>query len=226
MTQGGGRAGCRAIGLVCAVAATGALLAGCSDGNGKQSGAARAVKGASASPKDEAPAAASPSASLNEDQAQRKDLFPKAKVNYDQALRAAVAAVPGTKAVGADLDDGNGNGPVWETRVATAGGTVSNVLVDAVSGKAGRPHTDSDDDQDDKSRLAAALKKATVTPQQAAQTAMAKTKGTVGAIELDDHDDGSLTWSVDVVSTSDWNKTTYGVDATNRKILWDHVDTD
>ncbi|MBL1104298.1 PepSY domain-containing protein [Streptomyces sp. 5-8] len=52
------------------------------------------------------------------------------------------------------------------------------------------------------------------------------TKGTVTAVELEDSDGGTPTWSVDVVTTDDWNKTTFDIDATDGKILREHVDRD
>ncbi|MFJ9409610.1 PepSY domain-containing protein [Streptomyces sp. NPDC101393] len=269
-----GPAGPRTLGMVCAVATAGALLAGC----GGDSGSAQEERAVPASPAASAARAASPSGSaspsasfgaLTEDQAQRKALIPKIKISYDKALDAALKAVPGTKVVSLDLDDDdNGGDPFWEVRVAKADGTASTVRVDAVSGKAGQPSADTDDDADDKSELAALLKATTVTAQQAAQTALAKQQGTVTAIELDQADDaasaspssaspssaspssaspssapptsaspspgnengrngsGKPEWSVDVVTSGDWNKTTFDIDATNKKILREHIDTD
>lgn len=170
--------------------------------------------------------AASPSSSLNADQAQRKALVPKAEVDYGQALKAAIAAVPSSEAIAAELK-GTPASPYWDTVVATTDGTAYAVRVDAVSGKAQQPQPQSDD-PDDKQQLAARLGKATVTAQQAAQTATEKTKGTVTTIELGDADHGNDTvaWTVSVVTTDDWNETTYEIDATNRKVLWMHVDQD
>ncbi|MGA5560849.1 PepSY domain-containing protein [Streptomyces platensis] len=215
-------AGPRTIGLVCAVAAAGALLSGCGSG-----GSDTASPQKSAAPSRAVPAtAASPSGSLNADQAQRKALVPRAKVDYGQALKAAIAAVPSSEAIAAELK-GTPSSPYWDTVVATTDGTAYSVRVDAVSGKAQKPQPQSDD-PDDKQELAARLGKATVTAQQAAQTATEKTKGTVTTIELGDADHGNDTvaWTVGVVTTDDWNETTYEIDATNRKVLWMHVDQD
>ncbi|MEU3990890.1 PepSY domain-containing protein [Streptomyces platensis] len=215
-------AGPRTIGLVCAVAAAGALLSGCGS-----SGSDTASPQKSAAPSRAVPAtAASPSGSLNADQAQRKALVPKAEVDYGQALKAAIAAVPSSEAIAAELK-GTPASPYWDTVVATTDGTAYAVRVDAVSGKAQQPQPQSDD-PDDKQQLAARLGKATVTAQQAAQTATEKTKGTVTTIELGDADHGNDTvaWTVGVVTTDDWNETTYEIDATNRKVLWMHVDQD
>lgn len=222
MIRRGRPAGPRTIGLVCAVAAAGALLSGCGS-----SGSDTASPQKSAAPSRAVPAtAASPSGSLNADQAQRKALVPKAKVDYGQALKAAIAAVPSSEAIAAELK-GTPSSPYWDTVVATTDGTAYAVRVDAVSGKAQKPQPQSDD-PDDKQELAARLGKATVTAQQAAETATEKTKGTVTTIELGDADHGNDTvaWTVGVVTTDDWNETTYEIDATNRKVLWMHVDQD
>lgn len=222
MIRRGRPAGPRTIGLVCAVAAAGALLSGCGSSGSDTAGPQK-----SAAPSRAVPAtAASPSGSLNADQAQRKALVPKAEVDYGQALKAAIAAVPSSEAIAAELK-GTPASPYWDTVVATTDGTAYAVRVDAVSGKAQQPQPQSDD-PDDKQQLAARLGKATVTAQQAAQTATEKTKGTVTTIELGDADHGNDTvaWTVGVVTTDDWNETTYEIDATNRKVLWMHVDQD
>ncbi|MFE7539789.1 PepSY domain-containing protein [Streptomyces platensis] len=211
-------AGPRAIGLVCAVAAAGALLSGCGN-SGNDTGSAQKRAAPATAP-------ASPTGSLSADQAQRKALVPQAKVDYGQALKAAIAAVPSSEAIAAELK-GTPASPYWDTVVATTDGTAYAVRVDAVSGKSQKPQPQSDD-PDDKQELAGRLDKATVTAQQAAQTATEKTKGTVTTIELGDADHGNDTvaWTVGVVTTDDWNETTYEIDATNRKVLWMHVDQD
>ncbi|MFI9029116.1 PepSY domain-containing protein [Streptomyces sp. NPDC053560] len=217
-------AGLRAAGLVCAVAMAGALITGC--GDDKSSGGDSSSSPSASGGGKSAAATASPGGKLTEDQAERKALIPKAKITYDKALSAATGAVSGAEPVSAELKNGSGNKPVWETTVAKTDGTKSMVTVDAVSGKAAEPRTDSDEDADDKKKLADWLKKATVTPQQAAEVATGKKKGTVSSIELDDNDQGKAIWSVDVVTENDWNKTTYDIDATNKKVLRTHVDKD
>ncbi|MFF9676186.1 PepSY domain-containing protein [Streptomyces eurythermus] len=207
--------------LICVAAAAGALLTGCgtdTGGEAARSGAAEAAQAAATSP--------TPSAdgTLTEDQQERKALVPKAKTGYEQALSAAVGAVSRSKPVSVELK-GPPDSPRWEAEVATDDGTAHTVSVDAADGKAGKARA-KDEDGDDKRELADLLKKATVTPQQAARTATDKTKGTVTAVELDDTDGGTPKWSVDVVTTDDWNKTTFDIDATNRKILREHVDRD
>ncbi|MCB5906599.1 PepSY domain-containing protein [Streptomyces pinistramenti] len=246
--------GPRAIGLVCAVATAGALLAGCGSGTGKGAGN---VKSGPGSPAAEEAAAASPSGSANpsksgsltKDQTERKALISKAKVTYDKALTSALAAVPHAKAVSADLEDHHGKTPTWDVDAATSDGTVHQVHVDAVTGKADKPSVKSGQSKEDKSKLAERLGKATVTAQQAAQTATAKKKGTVTGIKLGKGESGgsaspsssssassspgsaspsaggggAAAWSVDVVSSKDWKKTTFGIDAADKKILREHV---
>lgn len=225
----------RGIGLVCAVAAAGVLLTACGDDNDPaQTGSAPDNARASTSPSDSgsgsdsASGSMSPSASAGEltgDQAERKALVPKAKVGYDKAMDTAVKAVSGSKPVSIELK-GPADKPSWEAEVAADDGTKSTVRVDAVTGKAGAARTDSDQDTDDKKELAGLLSKAKVTPQQAAGTATGRTKGTVTSVELDDTDQGAAVWSVDVVNTGDWNKTTYDIDAADLKVLREHVDRD
>ncbi len=227
----------RALGALCAVAAAGGLLTGCGGNDtGDSTTASPSAEPAQAqatspSPTDASPAsptAASPSPSesrLTEDQAERKEIVPKVKVGWDKALDTTVQKVPDAKPVAVELD-GPADKPAWKVEVADADGTARTVRVDAVTGTADEARTDSDQDPDDKRELADLLKKATVTPQQAVQTATDRTKGTVTAVELGDTDQGSPKWSVDVVTTDNWNKTTYDIDATNRKILREHVDRD
>ncbi|WP_282791983.1 PepSY domain-containing protein [Streptomyces sp. CC224B] len=219
----GRRPAVRGAGLLCAAAAAAALLTGCGDDD-KDKGTETGAAGTSKAPPTAASATASGGA-LTEDQSERKELVPKAKVGYDKALSAAVAAVAKSKPVSTELK-GPADKPVWETEVATADGTAHTVRVDAVTGKADKAQAKADDDADDKRELAGWLDKATVSPEQAAQTATGKTKGTVTSVELDDTDKGTPKWSVDVVTTDDWNKTTYDIDATNRKVLREHVDRD
>ncbi|MFH8407667.1 PepSY domain-containing protein [Streptomyces sp. NPDC018019] len=162
---------------------------------------------------------------MTEDQRSRKALVPEAKTSYDQALKAATGAVADSKPVAVELKRGAGGKPEWHTKVATSDGTESTVRVDAVSGKADQPRTKKEDG-DDKKELADRLQRATVTPQQAAATATGRKSGTVTAVELDTNDQKKEIWSVDVVTRNDWNKTTFDVDAANRKILREHVDRD
>ncbi len=208
--------------MLCTVVALGgALLAGCGNDHATGTGAAGHERAAPA-----AAPAASPGTGLTADQAERKALIPAARVDYERALRAAVAEVRAAKPVAAELK-GTPKSPYWRTEIATSGGTARVVHVDAVTGRAEPPRTDADD-AGDRRKLADRLAAATVTPQQAVATATARTRGTVSAVELGEADHGSRkpAWSVDVVTTGDWKKTTYDIDATNRKVLRTHVDRD
>ncbi|MEW2292642.1 PepSY domain-containing protein [Streptomyces sp. NPDC006743] len=113
----------------------------------------------------------------------------------------------------------------WETKVATADGTVHRIDVDAATGKVSRKAVESDQDAGDRRKVADRLKKATRTPAQAVQTATGKTRGTVTGVDLDEHDD-KLVWSVDVVTPKDWHKTTYDIDVANGNVVREHVDRD
>ncbi|MFF3952778.1 PepSY domain-containing protein [Streptomyces sp. NPDC001890] len=228
--------GLRTAGLLCAVAAVGGLVTGCGSedadsGSRKTSGSAptASAAAAAAAPSQSAGVVESASASPGEftdDQAERKAIVPKVKVPYDKALKAATDAVPGTKPVSIELE-GTANGtPWWDAEVAKTDGSTFTVHVDAVSGKADKPRADADEDADDKRQLADLLGKAEVTPQQAAEVATDRTKGTVSSVELDDTDQGATIWSVDVISPKDWNKTTYDIDATSKKVLKEEVDRD
>ncbi|KOG64148.1 peptidase M4 [Streptomyces griseoflavus] len=216
----------RAVGAVCAVALAGGLLAACGDddGGGGSDSASPSASAPSQSAGSGQPSGAS-SGGMTEDQRSRKALVPEAKASYDQALKAATGAVSGSKAVSVELKRGSGGKPEWVTEVATGNGKASTVRVDAVSGKAGQPEAKKDDD-DDMKELADRLKRATVTPEQAAATATGRKSGTVTAVELDTNDQKKEIWSVDVVTKNDWNKTTFDVDAASRKILREHVDRD
>ncbi|GHE79352.1 lipoprotein [Streptomyces spiralis] len=129
---------------------------------------------------------------------------------------------PGT---GSPSPSPSAGAPEWEAKVAAADGTVHRVDIDAVSGTVSRSRTEPNQDADDKREVADRLHKATQTSAQAVKTATDKTKGTVTGISLDEHDH-RLVWSVDVVTTDNWNKTTFDVDAANGKIVREHVDHD
>ncbi len=218
----------RVAGGVCALAAAGALLAGCGGGGG---GASPSSSGSSPSSPSSPSASRSGGGSsagageLTEDQRERKELLPKAKVGYDKAFAAATDVVADTEPVATELKAGTDGHPVWVTEVATSRGTAHVVRVDAVGGKAQQPQV-KQEDEDDRKKLAKRLDGAKVSARQAAATATDKKEGTVAAVELDDDDSGKTIWSVDVVTPKDWNKTTYDIDASNRKVLREHVDRD
>ncbi|MFE2378918.1 PepSY domain-containing protein [Streptomyces sp. NPDC059398] len=215
-------------GALTVIAATGALLlCGCSGsgGHAPSHGTAASQSSPSGSPSSSPGAASSPSGHLTEDQSERKALIPAAKVNYEKAAKAAVTAVPGSEPVSVELERGANGKPVWKTEVAKSDGTSSKVPVDATTGKAGQPRTETDEDSEDRAKLAARLKRAKVTMYQAAATATGRKKGTVSTAELDD-ENGTLVWKIDVVTHTDWNKTTFDVDAGSGKVVREKVDRD
>ncbi|MEU0602291.1 PepSY domain-containing protein [Streptomyces sp. NPDC006393] len=252
--------------LTCALGSSVLLLAACGADATRSSVAEAAPTSPTAmSPTATAPASpspASPTASLNEDQAHRRDLITKTHVSWEKAAATAVKEVPGGKLVDLDLKTASGaattspgtaspgtaspgtaspgttspgtgspspspsaGAPEWEAKVAAADGTVHRVDVDAVSGNVVRSRTEPDQDADDKREVADRLRKATQTSAQAVKTATDKTKGTVTGISLDENDH-RLVWSVDVVTTDNWDKTTFDVDAADGKIVREHVDRD
>ncbi|MFC9246266.1 PepSY domain-containing protein [Streptomyces sp. NPDC057136] len=97
-----------AAGALCAVVAS-ALVAGCGQDGGDQTGAATS-EAAKVIPKQTTSPYASPSGSpsgraqLTEDQAERKKLIEATKVTFDKAATTAVGAVPGSKLAELDLE--------------------------------------------------------------------------------------------------------------------------
>ncbi|QNE78917.1 peptidase M4 [Streptomyces finlayi] len=97
-----------AAGALCAVVAS-ALVAGCGQDGGDQTGAATS-EAAKVIPKQTTSPAGSPSGSpspgkqLTEDQAERKKLLESTKITFDKAATAAVGAVPDSKLVELDLE--------------------------------------------------------------------------------------------------------------------------
>ncbi|MFH8463478.1 PepSY domain-containing protein [Streptomyces sp. NPDC017991] len=202
---------------VCATAFCALLLAGCGDSD---DGRSPSVSRASASP------AAATTSGLSDDQRERAALIPADKTGYRKAVSTAVHEVPDGTVTALELERDNKGKPVWRATVATKDGTEHEVELDAATGKVTSSRTDSDQDGDDKRDLARQLSEAKVSSQKAVDIATGRTKGTVTSIDLDDADDGTLIWSVDIVTTDDWNKTTYDVDATNGKVVREHVDRD
>ncbi|MET9431002.1 PepSY domain-containing protein [Streptomyces sp. NPDC003036] len=220
----------RAVAAVCALAGSAALVTAC--------GAEEVTRAGAAAP---TPTHAPPSRPFTQDQADRKALVPAAKIPWDKAAATAVGEVPQGKLVEIDLKRATAASPspatpspgtptpgtpLWAAEVATTDGTVRTVHVDAVTGKVTRSEADPDQDADDKRELADRLRTARQVPEQAVKTATDKKKGTVTAVHLDEDAANKLIWSVDVVTTDDWYKTTFDVDATTGKILREHVDRD
>ncbi|MGW8064064.1 PepSY domain-containing protein [Streptomyces ziwulingensis] len=239
----------RSMAVLCALGSSVLLMTGCTNADTTRSSVAEAAQTTSptstASDSASPSPSPSPSASLTEDQAERKALVPMAKVTWDKAADTAVKEVPEGKLVDLELKRTSAEAtastgspspsmpnpapsqgaPEWEAKVAAADGTVHRIDIDAVSGKVFRTQAE-DQDADDKQQVADWLDKATQTPQQAVKAATDRAKGTVTHVELDENDDRKVMWSVDVVSTDTWDKTTVGVDATNGEVLSEDVDGD
>ncbi|MER7109074.1 PepSY domain-containing protein [Streptomyces sp. NPDC000229] len=208
---------------VCAAAAAAPLLTGCGD--------ARESRVAAAAPSPYgSPTGTSSPRRPTQDQAERKALLGATKVPWDKAAGTAVGGVPEGKLAEIELTWARSavgspspgpRTPEWESTVVAKDGTAHTVRVDAVSGKVTESRIDPGQAPDDKRELADRLGAVTVTPQRAAKTATDRKKGTVTAVQLDD-----AVWSVDVVTTNDWNKTTYDLDAKTGKIVREHMDRD
>ncbi|MEV0322003.1 PepSY domain-containing protein [Streptomyces sp. NPDC050658] len=141
-----------------------------------------------------------------------------AKVSAADAIKAALAKQSGT-AVSAELDDEDGGSLYWDVDVLGKGGSWHSVQVDPGTGKVLGSHTEQDEDGD-AARVAAALKNASTTAEDAAQAAAAK--GTVTSVDLDD--DGTATaWDAETVASggveSDWQ-----VDLQSGKVTADRSD--
>ncbi|KAB2370692.1 PepSY domain-containing protein [Actinomadura montaniterrae] len=108
-------------------------------------------------------------------------------VTADQAMGAALKAVPGT--VGeADLDDG-----AWEIDVLTGGGAWHEVTIDASSARVTADRTGRGSDAAE----AQGLKNTKVTAQQAAATALKAASGAVTSVELE-HEGAQPAWEVEI----------------------------
>ncbi|MFJ3581780.1 PepSY domain-containing protein [Streptomyces sp. NPDC090127] len=230
---------------VCLAASCALLLAACGSDQKETTSTSARIAPAQTTASASASPTASASPRLTDDQAERERLVPATKVTWDKATQTAVATVPQGKLVEAELTwappgagasasasaTASGSAspaqspgqqtPAWRTSVAAQDGTLHDVWVDGVSGKVISDKPDADQDSEDKTELTDRLKRATVTPQQAVQTATQDNKGTVTAVELDDD-----SWSVDVVDTSSWDKTTYQVSSTEPRIIAQEVDRD
>ncbi|GAT81622.1 hypothetical protein FM21_14700 [Streptomyces sp. F-3] len=209
--------------------------------------AAQTSPGLTASPTASPSPSPSPSPSLNREQEERRELLSQAKVTWEKAAETAVGEVSGSKLVALELGRGRDGAtaspdtspspgapdtspspgtPRWEARVAAADGTLHRVDIDAVNGEVLRSEAEADQEADDKREVADRLNQAEQTPEQAVKTATDKVKGTVTGLELEENDNQELVWSVDVVNTDDWNKTTVDVDAVNGEIVREQADRD
>lgn len=166
----------------------------------------------------------------SDDDTDRESASPSASASpSDNSASPSGSASASPKATEASPSDASASpaatGPEWVATVAAKDGTEHIVRIDAVSGKVVKSTEDSDQDSEDKSRTAEWITKAKQTPQQAAKAAMAKKKGTVTSLELDENDKNVLVWSVDVVDKS-WNETTVDVDAATGSVTAEKTDTD
>lgn len=142
-----------------------------------------------------------------------------AKVAAEDAIAAALKHTSGT-AVGADLDSDDGR-LVWDVDIIGSGDTWQHVEVDPGTGKVLGAHEERDED-DSASRVAAALKGASTSAEDAAKAAASK--GTVTSVDADD--DGSVkVWEVETTSPNgkqhDWH-----VDLTSGAVTVDHASDD
>ncbi len=207
-----------AAGVVCAAASCALLLTGCGDDTGKQSSSGSHASASASS--------AEASGALTQDQRERAGLIPADKTGYRKAASIAVHEVAGGTLTKSELKRDNNGKPVWRNTVAAKDGTKNEVDVDAANGKVARSRIDPDQDSDDKREVLHQLAEAKISSQKAVDAVTGRTKGTVTSVELDDTDNGTTIRSVDLVTTNDWNKTTYDVNATNGKVLRKHVDRD
>ncbi|WP_327656491.1 PepSY domain-containing protein [Streptomyces sp. NBC_00483] len=144
-----------------------------------------------------------------------------AQVKAEDAIAAALKHTSGT-AVGADLDSDDGR-LVWDVDVIGSGNKWQHVEVDPGTGKVLGSHTERDDDGDDSAaHVAATLKGASTSAEDAAKAAASK--GTVTSVDADD--DGSVkVWEVETTSANgtqhDWH-----VDFQSGAVSVDHSSDD
>lgn len=118
---------------------------------------------------------------------------PGDRVTLDEAVAAALKAVPGTVTEVELDDDDHGARLVWELDVYGKDAVRHDVTVDAGTGKV---LSTRDDDNDDRDRHAA--RSAAVSWEPAVAAALKAEPGTVTSAELDDDDHGHLYWEIDV----------------------------
>ncbi|GAA4899343.1 putative membrane protein YkoI [Stackebrandtia albiflava] len=116
------------------------------------------------------------------------------EVSATTAAQTALAEAPDAVVISVELDD---DSPEWEVDLVGPD-TEHEITVDAVTGEV-RSHERDDDADDDGRDDAATASAATVTVDQAAQTALAKVPGVVVDMELDG-DDNAPVWEVEVAA--------------------------
>ncbi|MFH8473222.1 PepSY domain-containing protein [Streptomyces sp. NPDC018000] len=145
-----------------------------------------------------------------------------ARVGVEDAVAAAVKAVPGT-VTEAELEDEDG-GLVWEVDVYGSDKAWHDVTVDAGDGKVLGKHVSDDDDDHDRQ----APGSAPVSLNAAVDAALKAAPGTVTSVDLDDGDDrsgGAPLWEVDVRG-KDGKQHELDVDAKTGTVTADRVDDD
>ncbi|MEV8016490.1 PepSY domain-containing protein [Streptomyces sp. NPDC086554] len=153
-----------------------------------------------------------------DDAAENKAETEASKVTAADAIKAALAKQSGT-AVSAELDDEDGGSLYWDVDVLGKDGSWHSVQVDPGTGKVLGSHTERDEDGD-ADRVAAVLKGATTTAEDAAKAAAAK--GTVTSVDLDD--DGTAgAWDAETV-TGNGAETDWQVDLQSGKVTADRSD--
>ncbi|MGW1317781.1 PepSY domain-containing protein [Streptomyces sp. NPDC002426] len=145
------------------------------------------------------------------------------RTTVDEAVGAALKAVPGT-VTEAELDDDDDDGgrTVWELDVYGADKVWHDVTVDAGSGKVLSDRED--DDNGDRDRHAP--RSAAVSLDAALKAALGAQPGTVTSVDLDDDDDGrrgAQRWDVDITG-KDGKQHELRVDAKSGKVTVDHDD--
>ncbi|MFF3299922.1 PepSY domain-containing protein [Streptomyces sp. NPDC001741] len=141
----------------------------------------------------------------------------------DEAVTAALKAVPGTVTEAERDDDDDSGRTVWELDVYGSDKVWHDVTVDAANGKVLSDRED--DDNDDRDRHAP--RSADVSLDAAVKAALTEQPGTVTSVDLDEDDDdagrGALRWDVDVAG-KDGKEHELRVDAKTGKVTVDQDD--
>lgn len=149
------------------------------------------------------------------------------KISQSEATAKALQAVPGT-ATSAELDNADRNGSlIWEVDVLGKDHKNHDVTIDAGNGKVLNKHTDRDDDAaQDAAETQALVKSDKIGHEKATDKARKAVPGTVVSYSLDDNDrNGATVWEVDVLG-KDHKSHDVTIDASDGKVLGQHVDQD
>ncbi|MFI6120400.1 PepSY domain-containing protein [Streptomyces sp. NPDC051064] len=150
------------------------------------------------------------------------------RTTVDEAVGAALKAVPGTVTEAELDDDDDSDRRVWELDVYGSDKLWHDVTLDARDGKVLSDRED--DDNNDRDRHAP--RSAAVSLDAAVKAALGARPGTVTSVDLDDNDDdddhgkrGALRWDVDVTG-KDGKQHELHVDAKSGKVTVDQDDDD